>query len=315
MTQPFSSIGIDISKASLDVHGLPGEHPSHFTNDTQGLCLLVDCLEEAQPDLIVCEPSGGYERPLVITLQAAGLPIAMVNARQIRDFARAKGILAKTDSLDARVIAEYGALIRPAPDTNTRPEGLVQYVRRRRQLVDLMRREKQHLEHTTEEHIRTEIEENIAGLKDKITDCENHMRKAIQDDPACREKHRILTSCKGVGDVTAATLIAGLPEMGNASHAQITALVGLAPFNHDSGAMRGQRHIHGGRQAVRNGLYMATCAAIRFNPDIKTLYERMRKNGKHAKVAITACMRQLLITLNSLIRDNRIWEPDYMAKN
>ena len=311
MTKPFSSVGIDIGKAFLDVHGLPGDLPPRFPNNRQGMSELVACLGETSPDLIVCEPSGGYEQPLVAALKAAGLPITVVNARQIRDFARARGILAKTDKIDARVIAEYGQIIRPEPRDNVRPTVLAEYVRRRKQLVSLARREMQHLEHASEDEIRKDITENIKDIKRRIAMCEEHIKAAICKDRQCKEKLDILTSCKGIGEVAATIIIVDLPEIGRLSHAQITALVGLAPFNHDSGSMRGQRHISGGRKPVRDVLYMAACSAIRFNPDIKALYERLRKNGKHAKVAIIACMRQLLITLNSLVRDNRRWQPSY----
>lgn len=308
MTKPFSSIGIDISKAYLDIYGLKAEHPARLPNDAGGIALLTGYLGECSPEVIVCEPSGGYERALITALQRAGFPIVAVNPRQIRDFARAKGRLAKTDRLDAQVLAEYGALFRPEPKAIEKPAELAQYVLRRRQLVDALRRETQQHEHLTHEGMKSDSEQHIAWLQEHIAQMDAHIRHHIAACSDLKDRQAILKSCKGIGDVTAATLMAEMPELGSASHAQIAALAGLAPFNHDSGSLRGQRHIRGGRSPVRAALYMATISAIRYNPDIKATYERLRAAGKHAKVAITACMRKLLITLNSLLRDNRKWK-------
>lgn len=309
MPHIFVSIGIDIGKTFLDVHGLKPSHPQRIRNDASGIAALTAWLGERVPDVIVCEPSGGYERPLLAALREAGLPVACVNARQVRDFARAKGVLAKTDRIDAQVLAEYGALLRPQVRPLLRPAALAEQVQRRRAVVEMIRREKQYLEHGTEETIRREAEAHIALLEGQLRACEERIARLVAADAACRARQEILTSCKGVGDVTSATLLAELPELGQATHAQITALAGLAPYNRDSGAMRGQRHIRGGRGTVRRVLYMAAVSAIRCNPDIKALYERLRAAGKHAKVAIVACMRQLLLTLNALVRDNRKWKP------
>ena len=311
MRESFVSIGIDVSKASLDIDGLGNTFPIHITNDAQGIAMLVGRLAECPPAVIVCEPSGGYERILVAALRNAGLPIVVVNARQIRDFARAKGILAKTDKIDARVIAEYGATFKPTPKAVYKPAALAQYVQRRRQLVEALKCEMQQRDHLTHEDLKRDSKAHCTWLQEHIAAIESRIRTLIAADPALEGQHAILTSCKGIGDITSAILIAELPQLGTASHAQIAALAGVAPFNRDSGLMRGQRHIHGGNASVRSVLYMATISAIRFNPDIKTFYERLRANGKLAKVAIVACMRKLLITLNALLRDNRKWTPQY----
>jgi transposase len=311
MTKLISSIGIDIGKAFLDVHSLGRHYPARFGNDADGFVKLIAALSACAPDIIVCEASGGYERSMMNALRDAGLPVVAVNPRQIRDYAKAKGCLAKTDRIDARIIAEYGATFRPTPKPMNRPAELAQHVQRRRQWITMLRQEMQHLEHVVSETVRCDIEQHIAFLQDGISACDRRIRECIRADEACKAKHAILTSCKGVGDVTAATLIADMPELGSASHAQIAALAGIAPFNHDSGAMRGTRHIRGGRSALREVLYMAAISALRHNADIKRLYERLRANGKPAKVAIVACMRQLLITLNSLLRHNRKWTEKY----
>jgi transposase len=312
MNTAFVSIGIDVSKHFLDVHGGGKGFPGRVANDMDGVNDMVRQLAGSPPDVIVCEPSGGYEKLLVAGLQSAGLPVVVVNARQIRDFARAKGVLAKTDTLDAKILSEYGAVFKPRPKETSRPTELAAYVSRRRQLVDMLRIEKQQHEKAVTDALKSDSEEHIAWLEDHIAELEARIREHITGTPSLQDKKDIITSCKGIGEVAAATLLAEMPELGAASHAQIAALAGLAPFNHDSGAMRGTRHIKGGRASVRHAIYMATIAAIRYNPDIKACYDRLRKNGKAAKVAIVACMRKLLITLNSLIRDNRKWSQVYV---
>lgn len=310
MEKLFVSIGIDISKASLDISGLGKAFPERIINDAPAIAKLVQCLRMSPPDVIVCEPSGGYERSLVAALQAAQLPVAVVNARQIRDFARAKGILAKTDRLDAKVLAEYGMLFKPKPKPLQKPTELAHYIQRRRHLVEALKRERQYHSQTgLPDSLRADSEDHSHALQCQLERIEERIRGLIAADEALQERHQLLTACKGIGETTAATLIAELPELGQASHAQIAALAGLAPFNRDSGTLRGTRQIRGGRRAVRTALYMATLCAVRYNPDIKAAYDRLRKAGKHAKVALVACMRKLLITLNSLIRDNRKWKP------
>jgi transposase len=305
------SIGIDVSKKSLDVHAVGTDFPPWVPNDAGGIVRLVEWLAGISPNVIVCEPSGGYERRMVAALRDAGLPIVVVNARQIRDFARAKGILAKTDRLDAGVLAAYGATFRPTPKPVHKHPLLAQYVQRRRQLVEALKCETQQREHMTAKDLKRGSDQHSAWLKKNIAAIEDRILQIIAADPHLSEQHAILTSCKGIGDTTAAILLAELPELGTASHAEIAALAGLAPFNNDSGNRRGQRHIRGGKAPVRSVLYMAAISATRFNADIKVFYERLRKNGKVPKVAIVACMRKLLVTLNALVRDRRKWTPLY----
>jgi transposase len=305
------SIGIDISKQHLDVFVHPAKEYQQFTNNADGVTKLLTWLQGYEADRIVCEPSGGHERLVVGTLQKASLPISVVNARQIRDFARAKGVLAKTDQIDARVLAEYGLLMKP-PISEAHPcEALLYQVSRRRQLVELLKREKQHHKATPCESIKADIQVHITQLGTHIRTCEAKIQSLVAEDADMTIKQEILLSCRGIGEVTASTLLAQLPELGTLSHQKIAALVGLAPFNHDSGSLRGTRHIRGGRGDVRMALYMATLSAKRYNADIKAMYERLVSKGKPAKLALTACARKLLITLNSLLRDGRIWTEEY----
>jgi len=308
MSDSFVSIGIDVSKKKLDVYVQHLDQYKQFNNDPYGITKLLQHLKKLKIDIIICEPSGGYERLFLSTATQANFPVAMVNARQIRDFAKAKGILAKTDMIDAKVIADYGSVFKPEPQSYTMHSDLQQYVARRRQLVEIQSREKRALEHVSCDALRQDIEQILQLYQDKITSIDKKIKAMITQDEQSEQKLEILTSCAGIGDVTAAILIAELPELGTINHQEISALVGIAPFNHDSGAMKGVRRIRGGRGNVRKALYMAVISAIRFNPDIKETYERLRKNGKHAKVALVAAMRKLLIMLNALIRDQRIWQ-------
>lgn len=311
MNSSFVSIGIDVSKAYLDIFFYPLRKSRRFDNSSEGIAKLLKFIaDNIEPDLIVIEASGGYERNLLYASQEAGFLIALVNARQVRDFAKAKGVLAKTDCLDARVLADFGAAIRPIPKAYSGSSKLGQFVIRRRQIIELIKREQQHLEHVLDTSISTSIEKNIAMLNTELKEIEKSMKVAVMQDESTREKFEIITSCKGVGEITAFTLITDFPELGNISHGQASALAGLAPFNHDSGEMRGLRRIKGGRKQVRNVLYMAALSASRYNPDIRNFYNRLRNGGKSYKVAITACMRKLLIIINSLVRDGRIWQEN-----
>lgn len=307
MNQVYVTIGIDVSKARLDIYGLEGL--ASVDNSPEGLNALLHALQKVSVACVVCEPSGGYEFDLLIACQRVGIPIARVNARQIRDFARAKGVLAKTDRLDARILAEYGAIFKPAPLTMLADQTLRGLVAYRRQLVEAA---KKHAVQTAAERIPAleAIQANMMKvIEDSIDKVEKMIEETIASDAVMQQTHHILTSCKGIGAVTSSTLIAELPELGTLSHAQITALVGLAPFNHDSGTMRGKRSIRGGRKSVRNTVYMATVSALRYNPDIKSLYERLIEKGKIKKVAMIACMRQLLITLNAMMKQKKCWNP------
>jgi transposase len=309
MQNNFVSIGIDVSKPWLDIASTHHAYPKRIANDASGIATLLEALQKHPADLLICEASGGYERLLIALLRAQNQPIALVNARQIRDYARARGVLAKTDAIDARIIAEYGQMLRPKLLTQDKDEVLEALLLRRRQLAGLLQRETRHAETLRHSALQEEVAEHAIWLREQIKALDTRIAGHLKQQPEHQKKAVILTSCKGVGKLLAATLLARMPELGTVSHAQISALAGVAPFNHDSGSMRGQRHIRGGRDDVRQVLYMAALSAIRYNPDIKTLYERLRAKGKKAKVALVACMRQLIITLNALLRDNRKWTP------
>jgi transposase len=303
-------VGIDISKARLDVGVVPTSEKWSVANDLDGLAELACKLSDVSPTLVVMEATGGLERPVRTVLEQAGLRCAVVNPRQIRDFAKAMGILAKTDTLDALVLATFGEKVapevRPGKDRDTLE--LEAMVKRRRQLIGMLTAEKNRLKGEASPKMRTNLEQHIQWLEQCLKDLDREMRKRIRDIPEWREKDKIIRSVPGVGPITMLTLLALLPELGKLSRRQIAALVGLAPFNRDSGRRRGLRRIWGGRAAVRSALYMAALSAIRWNPVIKTFYNRLIEAGKKKKVAITACMRKLLTILNSMVRSGCTWQ-------
>jgi transposase len=301
------TVGIDVSKHRLDIAGIDGV--TNVDNTPNGLQSLIEHLQSLKPERVVCEPSGGYERLLIATLQSHDIPVARVNARQVRDFARAKGVLAKTDALDARILAEYGEVFAPEPLSPRSDDTLRQWVQRRRQWVDACKKESIQAKQCQDAALAAISTTLLSQYQQAIRQCDKEIEHILNQSDTLRETQRILTSCKGVGAVTGATLIAELPELGSLPHASIVALAGLAPFNKDSGSMRGKRMIRGGRKSVRNALYMATVSALRYNPDIKKLYERLRNKGKPVKVAMVACMRQLLITLNAMLAQKKCWNP------
>jgi transposase len=299
-------IGIDVSKTYLDVYTYPQGSIRRVSNQRQSICALADSLRGSAS--VVMEATGGYERLLFTRLRQAGIPAAVVNARHIRNFARATGRLAKTDKLDAAIIAHYAATL-GTPMRETMPDySLKDMVTRRRQLVDLLVQEKNRLEKAEDIFLRRQINEHLAFLKQQLQDVDRTISGHIKADREQSGRFGILTSVPGVGEVTASILLADMPELGALTERQVAALAGVAPLNNDSGQMRGQRHIWGGRISVRCALYMATICAIRHNPAIKTYYQRLRTNGKPAKVAITASMRKLLIILNALLKQNRKWQ-------
>jgi transposase len=303
-------VGVDVSKASLDLADTTSRAPWRIANTGDAIGQLIIDLQADPPALVVLEATGGYETALVIALQAASLPVALVNPRQIRDFARATGQLAKTDALDARVITQFGLAVRPAPlpPIEAGQEAFAGLVARRRQIVDMLVAEKNRLEHA-DAAVRSWIDQHLVQLKTQLAQVDAAIALAIQASTEMRARQAILTSVKGVGVLTAAVLLAELPELGAIGHKQLAALVGVAPLNHDSGTLRGQRHIAGGRASVRCALYMATLVAVRHNPTLKTFYRRLRDTGKRPKVALVAAMRKLLSILNALVRDNRPWQP------
>lgn len=304
-------VGIDVSQDQLDVHVRPTGDSWQVAADQAGVAALVQRLRALGPTLIVLEATGGYETPVVVALVEVGLPLAIVNPRQIRDFARATGQLAKTDALDAGVIAAFAEAVRPpvrpVPDEQARALG--ELVARRRQLVEMLGAELNRRRVTRHPQLRKQLDRHIAWLKQAVARLDQDLQRLIRALPIWRETEDLLRSAPGVGKVTACTLIAELPELGELDRRAIAALVGLAPFARDSGRFRGRRMIIGGRASVRRTLYMATLTAIRRNPEIAAFYGRLRGTGRPAKVALTAAMRKLLVMLNAMLRDRRPWQP------
>jgi len=301
-------VGIDVSKRYLDV-ALP-EGTARLSNEPDGIAALIERLSQTIPALVTLEATGGYETGLVLALQRANVPVAVINPRQARDFARAQGRLAKTDAIDARVLARFGEVMRPAllPPIDASREALAGLVARRRQLVEALIAERNHLEHATAAVIAW-IERHIVMLRDQLAEVDAAIAATVKAEQALAHRQAILTSVEGVGPATAAVLLAELPELGRIEHKQLSALIGVAPINHHGGQVRGQRHIAGGRASVRCALYMATLSAVRHNHDLRLFYQRLRDNGKPAKVALVAAMRKLATILNALVRDDRPWRP------
>lgn len=301
-------VGIDVSKKSLDVAFRPTGEVLSEQNSEDGIAKLVARISQEKPVLVVLEATGGLESLLATSLALADVPVAVVNPRQVRDFARAIGQMAKTDAIDAAVIAHFGEAVkpepRPLPDEST--THLSAIVARRRQLVEMKVMETNRIA-TTPLKLRKEVQDHIDYLEKRIKDCDKDLRHSIRQTPMWREKDNLLQSAPGIGRTVSAVLLAHLPELGTLNRKQITALVGLAPFNRDSGQFRGKRHIRGGREEVRSPLYMATLTAIRCNETFKQYYERLLTAGKVHKVAQVACMRKLLIALNAMVRDGKPW--------
>jgi len=304
-------VGLDVAKDHLDGHVRPSGEDFVVTHDEAGLTQLVARLRAIGPTLVVLEATGGYEATVAATLASASLPVAVVNPRQIRDFARATGMLAKTDTLDARVIARFGEAVRPAvrPLPTEHAERLGGLVARRRQLVEMLGAETNRRHQTRDRGLRRRIDAHITWLERALRDLETDLHDTIRSSPAWRETENLLTSVPGVGPITASTLIAELPELGRLDRRQIAALVGVAPFNQDSGTLRGRRMIRGGRSPVRRVLYMATLVATRHNPALAAFYQRLRASGHPTKVALIAALRKLLTILNAILRDRRPWQP------
>lgn len=304
-------VGLDVSKAHLDVHVRPTGESFRVAYDDAGLATLIQRLAPLVPAMVVLEATGGYEVTVAATLASAGLPVAVVNPRQIRDFARATGQLAKTDTLDARAIALFAEAVRPparpVPDEQARAVGEV--IARRRQLVEMLGAEQNRRRWVQDRRVQREVDAHIAWLKDALARLDHDLTTLIRSTPVWRATDDLLRSMPGIGPITAGTLIAELPELGRLDRRRIAALVGLAPFARDSGAFRGRRMIAGGRAHVRRVLYMATLTAIRYNPAIRVFYSRLRTAGRPAKVALTAAMRKLLTILNAMVRDHRQWQP------
>lgn len=303
-------IGIDVSKTALDVAEYGQEMVERYVNDETGIASIVNALEaRSSITSILVEASGGFERAVVSELAAAGLPIIVVNPTRIRNFARAKGQLAKTDRIDAQIIASFAQAIRPElrPLAGSDQQFIKALVTRRRQLIDMQTAEKNRRT-SVNPALMPRLEKHIAWITTELAEIETELADWIDNNTQWRETRELLVSVPGVGKVTAFTLLAGLPELGNLSRQKIAALVGLAPYNRDSGKSQGRRHIFGGRADVRSVLYMASLSGIRFNPSIKAFYDRLIANGKLPKVALTACMRKLLTILNAIVRDGLAWQ-------
>jgi transposase len=310
MSETSISVGIDVSKDTLDVALSTGARFSS-ANDENGILSLVKQVKALQPERIVLEATGGYEQALVAELAVNQLPVAVVNPRQVRDFAKALGRLAKTDSMDAEVLMHFAQAVKPEtralPDEQTRE--LEALVVRRRQLLGIVVAERQRLAKAPAV-VRQDIRSHITWLIKRLKDTDRQLATALRASPLWREREQLFKPVKGVGRVMLSTLSASLPELGRLNRRQIAALVGLAPFNCDSGKFKGKRHCWGGRADVRVVLYMATLSAKRFNPAIRVFYERLIALGKPKKVALTACMRKLLSILNAMVRDRTQWNPN-----
>ena len=312
MTSEHPYVGIDVAKDTLDVALSSAGEVWHLAHDEAGIGHLVARLQPLHPALVVLEATGGLDGPLAAALASAGLPVAVVNPRQVRDFARATGKLAKTDRLDARMLALFAERVRPKPrplpDATARE--LEALVARRRQLLEMHTMEGNRLR-TALAQVRPQIREHLAWLERQIRDVDRQTRDLVRSSSLWRAQDDLLQSTPGVGPVLSRTLLAALPELGTLDRRQIAALVGVAPFNRDSGTLRGKRTVWGGRAPVRAALYMAALVATRFNPVIRTFYRRLCLAGKPKKVALTACMRKLLTTLNAMLKHRTPWRPDH----
>ncbi|MFN8459271.1 MAG: IS110 family transposase [Anaerolineae bacterium] len=308
MTKPV--VGIDVGKAKLDV-GVNGEKRVwQWANDETGRAGLSEWVLKQEASLVVVEASGGYEAALVSELVGRGQAVALVNPTRVRAFARAEGILAKTDKIDAQVIARFGATMKPQARARREQAqvGLNELVTRRRQVVEMLTAEKNRRQ-TASPAMQTHLARHLDWLQAEIENLEQQISQTIEAHPAWAETAKRVDSAPGIGPITAATLVADLPELGQLNRQKIAALVGVAPFNHDSGKHRGKRRIFGGRTSVRSVLYMATLSAIKHNSVIKDFYHHLLDQGKLKKVALTACMRKLLVILNTMVKTGQDWNP------
>ena len=300
-------VGIDVSAATLDI----AVHEGSLTqerNDAKGIAAVVRELQASPTTLVVLEATGAYHREVTSALAAAGVPVAVVNPRQVRDFARSTGQLAKTDRLDAALLARFAAVVRPTPRPvpDEATQALAAILERRRQLVEMLTAEKNRLG-VASKHVRPSVQQIIRALEKALATTDDEVDRWIRSSPVWREKEDLLRSMPGVGPQTARLLIAALPELGHLTRREIAALVGVAPLACDSGTKRGQRRCWGGRARIRAVLYMAAVAAARFNPVIRALYRRLRAKGKPAKLALTACMRRMITILNAMVKTQRPW--------
>ena len=311
MEQGLIYVGIDVSKDRIDVAVRPTGRTWSVSYNEMEVDGLVAELSELAPEAVIAESTGGLELPLAVALAAASVPVAIINPRQARDFAKSTGQLAKTDRLDAQVLAHFGEAVRPPmralPDADTHALGSM--LARRRQVMDILVAEKNRLSRASSE-IRPRIQAHITWLEDEVRELDKDLRDRVHESPLWREKDDLLQSVPGVGQQVSLTLLAYLPELGTLNRKQIAALVGVAPFNRDSGPHRGRRSVWGGRARVRSALYMGALVASRRNPALRKFYQRLLEAGKPKKVALTACMRKLLIILNSMMRTGQRWNSN-----
>lgn len=301
-------VGIDVSKCTLEVCVHGQAEMVRFTNSSDGITRLTSVLQPMQPEVIALEATGGYERLAANLFSQAGLPVAVVNPTRVRRFAQGVGELAKTDKIDAGIIAWYASVVKPAPNGQQTEieQKLASFVERRRQLLVELVAEKNRLS-TCGKPIRHDIEEHIEWIEAHLKHLEHEIRDCIAQKADWQAHAEIIDSVPGVGEVTASTMVAELPELGQLNRQQIAALVGVAPYNRDSGPKRGKRKITGGRAGIRKVLFMATLSATKFNPAIRTFYTRLIQNGKEKMVALTACMRKLLVIINSMVHHGEKW--------
>lgn len=316
MTTPKIFVGIDVSKDRLDYALRPKAEHAEVPYTDAGLTALVSRLTEISPDLIVLEATGGLEITISATLLQAGFPVAVVNPRQVRDFARATGELAKTDRIDAQVLAHFAEALQPR--SQSVPDEQVQQLKalltRRHQILEMLGAE-QHRLSVMHREVRERLKAHITWLQHELDQLNHDLDNEVRRSPAWRETDDLLRSTPGVGPVLSTTLLGCLPELGTLDRKQIAALAGVAPFSRDSGKHHGSRAVWGGREQVRRALYMAALSASRFNPVIREFYQRLRAAGKPFKVALTACMRKLLTILNSMVKHKTHWAPMHIASN
>ena len=305
-------VGIDVSKKTLDVAVRPSGEQWSQGNDDVSIAGLCERLQAMKPRIIVLEATGGLELPLASALAVAGLPVAVVNPRQVRQFAGALNQLAKTDALDAQVIAHFAEAVKPEPRPipDAEAQHFSELLARRRQVVEMIAAEKNRLAVATTKRVRQLISYNLHALKEQLKEIDHHLDEEIRASPIWREKDDLLQSVPGIGPAVSRVLIGELPELGKLNGKEIAALVGVAPVNRDSGTLRGKRSVWGGRRHVRTALYMAAVTAARCNPIVKPFYKSLRAAGKPARVALVACIRKILVILNAMVRDNRAWTPE-----
>ena len=304
-------VGIDVAKETLEVAASDSPPTRQFTNDPEGIRQIIQHITRLQPGGIILEATGGLEMSLAAELQTKGLPVVIINPRHVHDFARATGVLAKTDSIDAKLLALFGLRIkpevRPLPEKPARE--MASLLTRRRQLMEMLIAERNRLSRA-DEKVQPSIKEHLKWLKKALFDINTELEHRIQESPAWQEKDHLLKSVPGIGKVVSTTLLIELPELGQLNRRKIAALVGVVPLNRDSGTLRGKRTVWGGRATLRAALYMATLVATKRNPVIANFYQRLLNAGKVKKAALVACMRKLLVIVNAMTHAMRVWSPE-----